>query len=243
LSSAAPKTGEALARDLRRRIARGELVAGDQLPPEDELMEHFGVARTSLREGLRILESQGLIRVKRGRKGGPQITAPPMEDLARAFALRLQLQHATLADLDAARALIEQFLVGRLAEHHTADDLAAFDAAIDRAAKAADKADREAFGVAATEVHETIAARAGNLTLAMMAGVLHELALQYYQRAARQADRPIMQRAVRSYRKLRLLIEQGDAEAAVDHWAKQFAFTITRMQGREPIDAFGDDGS
>jgi DNA-binding FadR family transcriptional regulator len=243
LSSPAPKTGEALARDLRRRIARGELVAGDQLPPEDELMEHFGVARTSLREGLRILESQGLIRVKRGRKGGPQIMAPPMEDLARAFALRLQLQHATLADLDEARALLEQFLVGHLAEHHTDEDLTAFDAAIDRAAKAADRGDRKAFGVAATEVHETIADRAGNLTMATMAGVLHELALQYYLRAARQADPPMMQRAVRSYRKLRRLIEEGDAQAAVDHWGKQFSFTITRLEGRELIDAFGDDGS
>jgi DNA-binding FadR family transcriptional regulator len=233
-----PKTGETLARQLRNQIARGELAIGDRLPPEDELMEHFGVARTSLREGLRILESQGLIRVIRGRKGGPQVTAPPIDRLAQSFALRVQLQGATLADLDEARALIERFLVGRLAETRTDEDLAALDEAIGHASDAADRVDRDAFALAATEVHETIAARAGNITLATVAAMLHELALQYYQRGAAHADRAMMQRAVRSYRKLHRLIEAGDADAAIDHWGKQLLFTITRLEARERLDLF-----
>ncbi|MEI8241045.1 MAG: GntR family transcriptional regulator, partial [Actinomycetota bacterium] len=68
------KTGEAVAAFLRRRIVRGELPVGTKLPTEEELTERFGIARTTLREALRVLESQGLIHIKRGRGGGGTVT-------------------------------------------------------------------------------------------------------------------------------------------------------------------------
>ena len=62
----ARKTGELLADDLRRRIVRGELREGDALPSEAELMVRFGVSRPTLREALRVLESESLITVRAG---------------------------------------------------------------------------------------------------------------------------------------------------------------------------------
>src|SRR5262245_42996392 len=77
-----PKTGEMIAERLRRQIARGELAIGERLPPEDELTAEFGIARTTLREALRILESQGLLEIRRGRTGGPVVTMPKIDSLA-----------------------------------------------------------------------------------------------------------------------------------------------------------------
>src|SRR6185312_10803861 len=149
-----PKTGEVVADRLRRRIARGELQIGERLPPEDELTEVFGIARTTLREALRILESQGLLEIRRGRTGGPVVTMPKIDALAEGLAVTLQLQGTTAGDLDGARQLIEPRLAARLAESHTADDLTALGAAAERAAVAADAFDRVAFGAAAVRMHE-----------------------------------------------------------------------------------------
>src|SRR5437764_12461634 len=124
-----PKTGEMIAERLRRRIARGELAIGERLPPEDELTATFGIARTTLREALRILESQGLLEIRRGRTGGPVVTMPRIDSLAEGLAVTLQLQGTTAGDLDVARQLIEPRLAGRLADAHTPDDLAARGAA------------------------------------------------------------------------------------------------------------------
>jgi GntR family transcriptional regulator, transcriptional repressor for pyruvate dehydrogenase complex len=235
-----PKTGEVVAERLRRQIARGELTIGQRLPPEDELTAVFGIARTTLREALRILESQGLLEIRRGRTGGPVVTMPKIDSLAEGLAVTLQLQGTTAGDLDVARQLIEPRLAGRLAESHTEDDLAALRTASDRAAFAAERADRVAFGAAALGMHETLIDRAGNTTLATISRLLHALVAQYYVRSAALSNAEKMPRAVRSYRKLVRLIDAGDAAAAEEHWRKQMTFTIEGWQRNQSVDLFED---
>ena len=233
-----PKTGAVVAERLRHQIARGELTIGQRLPPEDELTAVFGIARTTLREALRILESQGLLEIRRGRTGGPVVTMPKIDSLAEGLAVTLQLQGTTAGDLDVARQLIEPRLAGRLAQRHTADDLAALQTVADRAAVAADAFDRAAFGAAAAGMHETLIERAGNNTLATFSRLLHELVAQYYVRSANMTDQERMHRAVRSYRKLVRLIAAGDADAAEEHWRKQMAFTIEGWDRNLRLDLF-----
>ena len=55
-----PKMAEVVARLLRSQVARGELVAGDALPSERDFIDRFGISRPTLREAIRILESEGL---------------------------------------------------------------------------------------------------------------------------------------------------------------------------------------
>jgi GntR family transcriptional repressor for pyruvate dehydrogenase complex len=233
-----PKTGEVVAERLRHQIARGELTIGQRLPPEDELTAVFGIARTTLREALRILESQGLLEIRRGRTGGPVVTMPKIDSLAEGLAVTLQLQGTTAGDLDVARQLIEPRLAGRMAERHTVDDLDALGAAVDRAQLAADAFDRTAFGAAAAGMHETLMERAGNTTLATISRLLHAMVAQYYIRSAAMSDQEKMWRAVRSYRKLVRLITAGDAAAAEEHWRKQMTFTIEGWQRDQRINLF-----
>lgn len=226
-SSPAPKIGEFVASDLRTRIAQGELKAGQRLATEEELLEEYGAARNTLREAFRILESEGLLEVRRGRSGGVFIAHPGTEELARGFAVRLMLDGTSLDDLYQARQHVELALVEQLARSRSAETLAALADAIEAAALAADSGDAVAFGQAAAMLHETIVVRAGNNTLATFARLIRELSERTYSRM--KPDTRAMQRAVRSYRKLLRFIEARDAEGAVDQLRRQMRYT--RAQG------------
>jgi GntR family transcriptional regulator len=56
------------------RIASGELAAGDQLPPEGQLIEQLGVSRTTIRQTIQNLVRRGLVEIRRGT--GTFVTAP-----------------------------------------------------------------------------------------------------------------------------------------------------------------------
>ena len=86
---------ELVASQLRRRIIGGDLGDGDELPREAELLDEFGVSRPSLREALRILETEGLIRIRRGKVGGAIVQRPTAESTAYHVGLTLQSRGAT----------------------------------------------------------------------------------------------------------------------------------------------------
>lgn len=201
-------------------------------------MEEFDLARTTLREALRVLESEGLITVERGRNGGPRVTSPPVDRLARMFAMHLQLGGTNMGDLDDARQLIEAHLAAQLAEHHTDQDIDALEDAIAEAATAARAGDREAFGLAAAGVHQTLVERAGNHTLALVAKTLHEVVEAFYRMGAHGSDVELMERAVRSYRRLRRFIETGDAQGAAEHWRRHMGYTIGGVGRDRRLDVF-----
>ncbi len=71
-----PKTAELVAQHLRRLIVRGEIAEGESLPAEAELRAQFGVSRPILREAFRVLESESLIVVRRGARGGAIVRLP-----------------------------------------------------------------------------------------------------------------------------------------------------------------------
>ena len=70
-----------IADHLRTAIGRGGLREGDQLPSEAQLMEHYGVARMTIRNALRVLQDEGLVTAEHGR--GVYVRArPPVRRLA-----------------------------------------------------------------------------------------------------------------------------------------------------------------
>jgi GntR family transcriptional regulator len=70
-----------IADHLRDAIMRGRLHEGEQLPSESQLMEHYGVARMTVRNALRILLDEGITTAEHGR--GVYVRArPPVRRLA-----------------------------------------------------------------------------------------------------------------------------------------------------------------
>lgn len=56
----------AIAGDLRRQLAAGELVAGSVLPSEADLAGAYGVSRVTVRKALELLRGEGLIDARQG---------------------------------------------------------------------------------------------------------------------------------------------------------------------------------
>ena len=98
----ARRTAEIVADELRRQIIDGELADGDLLPRQEVLVEQFRVSLVSLREALRILETEGLVSVRRGNRGGAVVHAPAKASAAYMLGLLLQSDTVPLADLGTA---------------------------------------------------------------------------------------------------------------------------------------------
>jgi DNA-binding FadR family transcriptional regulator len=93
------KTSESVARDIVRDIVRQGLSTGDSLPHEAAMIRHYGVSRESLREGLRLLEVQGLITLRRGPGGGPVVGHIDPATLGRTSTLYYHVAGATYREL------------------------------------------------------------------------------------------------------------------------------------------------
>lgn len=96
-----------VAANIRQAILRGDVVAGELLPTERELSETFGVSRTSVREALRELETQGLITSARTAQARKVATGERVDAVRNALANLLALQQVSLAQLVELRCAIE----------------------------------------------------------------------------------------------------------------------------------------
>ncbi|AYJ50366.1 FadR/GntR family transcriptional regulator [Rhodococcus sp. P1Y] len=90
------RIAETVAAELRNRI-----LADDdyRLPTQEQLVEDFGVSYPSVREALRILETEGLVTVRRGNVGGADVHRPDEFSAAYHLGLSLQAGRVTLNDL------------------------------------------------------------------------------------------------------------------------------------------------
>ena len=93
------KAAEVVARDVVRSITAAGLQPGDGLPSEAQMLQQYGVSRESLREGLRLLEVQGMISIRRGPGGGPVVGTVDPANLGRMEALFFHLAGATYDEL------------------------------------------------------------------------------------------------------------------------------------------------
>src|SRR5438093_11242539 len=158
-----PKASELLAQQLRRAILVGDLPEGTLLPPEKDLVAEFGVARATLREGLRLLEADGLIATRPGRGGGATVRRPSRSTHTRSLALLLHFQGTTLGHLLEARRAIKPSY-GRLAAErilpHEVDELRAIADELPRLVS-----NPEAYLAASTRFHVVVAQATRNPVL------------------------------------------------------------------------------
>ena len=110
------KTSEVVAQRVVADIVDGRMQIGDRLPPESEMVAQYGVSRESVREGLRLLEVQGLITIKRGPGGGPVVTSVDPRNLARTSTLYFHLAGANYNELFETWLLFEPAVVRQVTE-------------------------------------------------------------------------------------------------------------------------------
>jgi GntR family transcriptional repressor for pyruvate dehydrogenase complex len=115
---------------IRRAIMNGQYRPGDRLPTEREMAQQFGVSRVTVRDALRALEANGLVRVKVGGQGGPYVSAPDIAMLSDSISTHLHLRGTTFHDLAEARQALETTAAQLAAQRATPEDLASLEAAI-----------------------------------------------------------------------------------------------------------------
>lgn len=119
-----PKASEVLATRLRDLIVEGRFAPGDFLPTERELVVESGLSRTSVRDALRVLETDGLISTKVGRTGGSMVTLPGRDTVARSVELFVRTHGIRLESLLECRVAVEPTLARLCAQRRTDQDLA-----------------------------------------------------------------------------------------------------------------------
>jgi GntR family transcriptional repressor for pyruvate dehydrogenase complex len=108
---------------LKEAIFQGRYKAGERLPPENKLVEIFGVSRVVVREAIRNLENSGLIEIKRGAAGGA--FALPMNHKSVTHVLRdaLRVGKAKVGHIMEVRVDIEPLVAGMAARRRTDEDI------------------------------------------------------------------------------------------------------------------------
>ena len=188
------KVYEQVAERLLTQIGGRHLRPGDPLPSERELTESFGVGRSSIREALRMLESQGVITSV---NGGNFVVAHASNPLNSSLQLVFTLDGETgVHDLFELRRIIDCEAAALAAGRRTDEHLAQMQLAIDEMEEALPAHD-ERFVLADLRFHLAIAEATGNRLILY----------------AMQAARDVVRRALLSV----VTIPQSPESAIVEH--------------------------
>jgi GntR family transcriptional regulator, transcriptional repressor for pyruvate dehydrogenase complex len=206
-----PKASDVLVNELRERILRGDFAEGVALPSERDLMAQTRMSRTTVREALRILEVQGLVRIRAGRAGGAFVQRPGQESVASSISLLIRGRHIRLAAVRDAREAIEPVCAQLAAAHRTPDDLAALEAA--NAVIADPDSTLEEFLQANVDWHIAVATATGN---ELITAFMTALSRAIYTSTESDAfvDAEVRRITARAHRSIAGAIEKRDAAAA-----------------------------
>jgi DNA-binding FadR family transcriptional regulator len=231
-----PKTAELVATHIRRQIVVGELVEDDVLPSETALMEEFSISRPTLREAFRILESEGLITVRRGAHGGARVQEPSSDVAARYAGLVLQHRGTTVADVLEARVIVEAPAARIVAQRRDRVSVA-------RHLQEQLETHGEANAAHFHEFNAQVVEFTGNQTLVLLTAMLEHIsraAALSYERI-HPDDGGLGKTAHRTRQKLVQLIKAGDADAAETLWRKHLTEAgriLTEGAGGNVVDLF-----
>jgi GntR family transcriptional regulator, transcriptional repressor for pyruvate dehydrogenase complex len=152
---------QVVSRELRRLIVSGELKAGEQLPTETELAEQFGVNRSTVREGIRQLENEGLV----GREGRKRLTVsvPGSGKISSQATRALVMRQVTFRELWEAALVLEPACAALSASNREDGQIAALEANIERTRNALN--DTRQCTTLDTEFHALVTEGAHNTAL------------------------------------------------------------------------------
>ena len=231
-----------VADDLRQRILRGEVQPGESLPIETELAQKYGVHRSTMREGLRHLEQDGLLR-REGKK--LVVTIPSHGDLARAAERALRMRQVSYRDVWELTLSLEPLCARLAAERITDEELAAIE---DNLSATAARVAEGRAPIAETIAFQNLVAEAThNQALLLARGPVSLL-----MRAAYTAIAPALPksgaRLLEAHRHVVEALRRRDAATAVEWTQKhlrdhQRGFEVAGLDMDAPISTLDVEGS
>jgi DNA-binding FadR family transcriptional regulator len=230
-----PKASEVLANELREAILSGKFPEGTPLPPERDMVTQTQMSRTTVREALRILEVQGLIRIKTGRSGGAFVQRPDGDSVANTVSLLIRGQQIRMTALLEAREGIEPVCARLAAKYRTDADLDRLTAAN---AAIAVEGPLEGFLRANVDWHVAVAAASHN---ELLTGFMAALSRAIYASTDNRGfvDAEVRRTAVSAHLRITEAIRDRDMDAALRRMARHvhsYAEAIAEVDRRTAIE-------
>ena len=167
------KVAEIVAQSIAEYILNEDLKPGDALPNERIMTESLSVGRATLREGLRLLETQGVLVIRPGPGGGPVLRETRPADLASSMTLMLQSLRVTSLQVIEARTAIEPEIARAAALTRTEDQLDRLREASDLLVASPNQPGE--FRSAYHQFHELLGEMTANLVLQVLASTLRKV--------------------------------------------------------------------
>jgi GntR family transcriptional regulator, galactonate operon transcriptional repressor len=221
--------------ELGEQIISGAFAEGDVLPTEPALCEEFGFSRTVVREGLKLLEERGLVRVEQGR--GTTVQPRSSWDLLDPSVLRIALgydEDMTLLDsLISVRRVLERDMARAAAGRLTDAELAELGAIIEEMERSFDDYDR--FRAFDNDFHAIIMRASGNEVGLTIVRVIHRHGGATPPLTATPASRAALRRTLAEHRAILEALAEDDGALAGEriavHIGARWAERRTRRKG------------
>lgn len=189
---AAKRISEEIVVMVRQQITDGRLQAGDRLPSEREMSLQWAVSRMAVREGMRNLESLGMVTLRKGRAGGAFVSDGTAGLVTRSLRDMLDMGRASLAMLMESRLLIMPAVVQLACRNATAADLAALAGNVDATEELTRAGRFEARTLKAIEFNKLLAVATGNHVLSAIVEALSEVTRQFVVAAGPRPHDPML---------------------------------------------------
>lgn len=185
-----PRLADLVAGVLRERILSGQLKDGETLARQEDLLEEFNVSPPSMREALRILESEGLITVLRGNVGGAVVHAAPVRTAAYTMAMVLQARSVELADVGLALQSLEPLCASMCATRPDRNEELVPNLRQIHADTVAAAHDVQLVSYQARRFHEAVVEGCGSETMIVLVGALELIWTAHAADLAQMASQP-----------------------------------------------------
>ncbi|MBC9727580.1 FadR/GntR family transcriptional regulator [Streptomyces sp. TRM68367] len=203
-----------VAERLLNAIIDGVYPPGSMVPPEGELAEQYGASRLTVREAVKVLRSQNVVRIHRGR--GTYVNPPDrwtaLEPMVRAAAATPRSRGTISERLIEARRLIEIGAVELAAARSTKDDHQELRGLLDDMRKAAAAQDTDMFVEADIAFHDTVMRSTGNAFVPLLFEPFGRLLIEG--RRETSAIPQIRENAIAHHALILEALESGDPEQA-----------------------------
>lgn len=225
------KVPEQIAGQIRQLIADSALKEDDELGSEADLIARFDASRPSIREAIRILEAEGLVKIVKGARS-VKVREPSSDLPARFGALFLRAQGCGIGDAYRARTLIEPSAIRELIARAADEDIAALDRIVAEEVAAA-QTDPVQFSALTVRFHEEVARLSGNKVIHLLLTMMRSMFENHAQATISNDSSENFRRAIKSHRILIHLIRQRKVDEAEAFWRRHLEI-VERIMARSP---------
>jgi DNA-binding FadR family transcriptional regulator len=211
------------------RITARSINAGERLPPEIELARQFGVHRGTVREALRELQTNGVLKRERGSKL-MMVTRPERVDVAAGVSRALALHDVSYHDVWEALTALEPPIAAAAALHRKPSDLARIEAIVSAETDVEQTADF--FRAVGEATHNSVFMLAHEPLVQILVPALEALIVKVPQAATRIAA---------AQKRITAAIRDGDADQCREWMAKHIrdfrrGFEIAGISLEQPVE-------